>query len=76
MKKKITPPTEMVSPDFSMSLNEQEVYNLIGLTYKDVNYGKKEQNNDLFSLGDIFQGEWSNNWAPVDLIENRRQELK
>jgi hypothetical protein len=74
MKRKIAPPTEMVSPNFSMSLNEQEVLNLTGVTYQDINFNNKKNNEEFFPLGDVFQGDWSNNWAPVNLIENKEQE--
>lgn len=71
MKKKISPPTEMVSPVFSMSINEQEVFNLTGLDYHELNWHhSKNKHSEPFFFGEVFQGEWANNWAPVDLIEN------
>lgn len=71
MKRKIIPPTEAVSPIFSMNINEQELFNFIGLDYHEINWKHRhEKHQHPFILGDIFQGEWSNNWAPVDLIEN------
>ena len=71
MKRKTTPPTEMVSPIFSMTINEQEVFNFTGLDYHEINWKHAHEKNERpFLLGDVIQGEWANNWAPVDLIEN------
>ncbi len=71
MRKKITPPTEMVSPVFSMSINEQELYNFTGLDFHEVNWHNVKNHIDKpFLMGDIVHGEWANNWAPVDLINN------
>ncbi|QNO15013.1 hypothetical protein HYG86_09655 [Alkalicella caledoniensis] len=71
MKKKITPPTEMVAPEFDMTINEQEILNATGVDEKETNWRNVKNHLDKPEIfGDIIQGEWSNNWAPVDMIDN------
>ncbi|WP_353893281.1 hypothetical protein PRVXH_002704 [Proteinivorax hydrogeniformans] len=74
MKRKTSSPTEEVAPVFSMSINEQELYNTTGINKNDADWvSSKNHLSKPFLFGSVCQGDWSNNWAPVDLIENKQQ---
>ncbi|WP_350343664.1 hypothetical protein PRVXT_002980 [Proteinivorax tanatarense] len=73
MKRKTSPPTEEVAPVFSMSIDEQELFNTFGLKREETNWvNSKNHLEKPFLFGSVCQGDWSNNWAPVDLIESKK----